>query len=227
MVPLTETINLVVECLYSERSRRVPPVDRKVLKKLLQIATGGIFMYRDKFYKQVDGVAMGSPLGPSLANFFLGHIEETSVFQDSSDCPKLYIRYVDDILAVFPKGTTYHPFFQRLNKQHKNLKFTVEESEGSFPFLNVEMVINGETVDTWIFRKKTHTGVMLNFSAIVPNSWKLGLIRGFINTAKMVCSTEDLFNQEILKLRDLFSANGYPKAFLTKHWRNAYLYLRV
>ena len=92
----------------------------------------------------------------------------------------------------------------------------MEESEGSFPFLNVEMVINGETVDTWIFRKKTHTGVMLNFSAIVPNSWKLGLIRGFINTAKMVCSTEDLFNQEILKLRDLFSANGYPKAFFDK-----------
>ena len=147
-IPLTETIDLVVERLYSEKSNRVPPVDRKVFKKLLQIATGGIFMYKDKFYKQVDGVAMGSPLGPSLANFFLGHIEETSLFQDHSNCPKLYLRYVDDILAVFPKDTTFHHFFERLNKQHKNLKFTVEESDGSFPFLNVEMIINGESVDT-------------------------------------------------------------------------------
>ena len=80
-------------------------------------------MYRDKFFKQVDGVATGSPLGPILANFFLGHIEETSLFQDNSDCPKLYIRYVDDILAVFPEGTTYHPFFQRLNKQQNAARF--------------------------------------------------------------------------------------------------------
>ena len=96
----------------------------------------------------------GSPLGPSLANFFLGHIEETSLFQDNSNCPKLYIRYVDDILAVFPEGTTYQPFFQRLNNQHKNLKFTIEEAEGHFPFLDVEICINGETVDTWVFQEK-------------------------------------------------------------------------
>ena len=27
-------------------------------------------------YRQIDGVAMGSPLGPTLANFLLGHIEK-------------------------------------------------------------------------------------------------------------------------------------------------------
>ena len=33
-------------------------------------------MYNDKLYKQIDGVTMGSPLGPTLANFFLGCLEE-------------------------------------------------------------------------------------------------------------------------------------------------------
>ena len=32
------------------------------LTKLLTLATQGIFMYKDKIYKQTDGVAMGSPL---------------------------------------------------------------------------------------------------------------------------------------------------------------------
>ena len=27
------------------------------------------------FYYQIDGVAMGSPLAPVLANFFMGHYE--------------------------------------------------------------------------------------------------------------------------------------------------------
>ena len=74
------------------------------------------------------------------------------------------MRYVDDILAVFEEGSTYHKFFELLNKQHPNLKFTVDEAtEHSFPFLNVNIVISGSTVETWVFRKKTHTNVLLNF----------------------------------------------------------------
>ena len=46
----------------------------------MKFATGGMFLYNDRLFKQVDGVAMGSPLGPSLANFFLGYLEETRFF---------------------------------------------------------------------------------------------------------------------------------------------------
>ena len=46
-------------------------------------------------------------------------------------------------------------------------------------FLDVEIKIVGESVETSVFRKKTHTGVVLNFSAIVPNCWKEGVIRNF------------------------------------------------
>ena len=207
---------MIVDCLYSERSKKVPPVDRVVFKQLLQKATGGMFMYKNILYKQVDGVAMGSPLGPSLANFFLGHIEETKIFQNGDIFPIVYLRYVDDIFAVFEDGTTYHPFFKLLNEQHRNLKFTVDEADGSFPFLNVDIEINGTSVDTWVFRKKTHTGVMLNFSAIVPNFWKTGLIKCMLNSGKMICSSEDLFNKEVEKLRKMFAANGYPKAFFDR-----------
>ena len=177
-------------------------------------------MYKDMLFKQVDGVAMGSPLGPSLANFFLGHIEETAVFTDENISPKIYLRYVDDIFAVFKENcvwTTSHlHFLKHLNNLHKNLKFTVEEAEGSFPFLNVEIEINGVDIDTWVFRKKTHTGVMLNFNAIVPNCWKVGLIRCLLNTAKQICSSDDLFVREVNNLRKMFTANGYPKAFFDR-----------
>ena len=77
-------------------------------------------MYKDALYKQVDGVAMGSPLGPSLANFFLGHIEQNKLFQNNDFYLIVYLRYVDDILAVFEEGSTYHKFFELLNKQHPN-----------------------------------------------------------------------------------------------------------
>ena len=43
---------------------------------LLNIATKEtFFMFNNKYYKQVDGVAMGSPLGLALANIFMCSFE--------------------------------------------------------------------------------------------------------------------------------------------------------
>ena len=33
------------------------------------------FVFVEKFYEQCDGVAMGSPLGPTLADVFMCHFE--------------------------------------------------------------------------------------------------------------------------------------------------------
>ena len=216
-IPLAETIDIIVDTLYSDRSKKVPPVSRDVFRRLLQIATGGMFMHKDTLYKQVDGVAMGSPLGPSLANFFLGHIEETKLFKNEDFYPIVYLRYVDDILAVFESGTTFHPFFKLLNEQHPNLKFTVDEAtRSSFPFLNVNIEISGNSVDTWVFRKKTHTNVMLNFTAVVPTVWKTGLIKCLLNNARKICSSDELFKSEVENLKKMFLANGYPQTFFEK-----------
>ena len=45
-------------------------------------------------YKQVDGVAMGSPLGPVLANVSVGFCESSI---DPSLWPTMYCRFVDDV----------------------------------------------------------------------------------------------------------------------------------
>ena len=75
--------------------------------KLLQLVTEGMFLYRDKLYRQIDGVAMGSPLGPTLANFFLAHIELKIFAEHKNYYPKLYCRYVDDIFAIFTNKMQY------------------------------------------------------------------------------------------------------------------------
>ena len=45
------------------------------LVDLLSVATKGQ-LFNGALYEQTDGVAMGSPLGPLLANVFMSHIEE-------------------------------------------------------------------------------------------------------------------------------------------------------
>ena len=65
------------------------------------IATQGMFLYKNIINQLIVGVAMGSPLGPTLANFFLVTLR-TKLLAQNLDCsPKLYLRYVDDIFAIF------------------------------------------------------------------------------------------------------------------------------
>ena len=43
-------------------------------------------------------------------------------------------------------------------------------------FLDVDIKVNEQDVDTWAWRKPTSTGLFLNFDAICPLKWKSDLI---------------------------------------------------
>ena len=45
--------------------------------------------------------AMGSPLGPLFANFFLGYLEDKYFTKCIDFKPSFYVRYVDDTFALF------------------------------------------------------------------------------------------------------------------------------
>ena len=68
-------------------------------------------MFKDKFYDQIDGVAMGSPLGSVLANLFMGYNEQKWL-QPFEECELiLYRRYVDDIICLLNSESEADNFF--------------------------------------------------------------------------------------------------------------------
>ena len=76
-IPLDETIDICVNQLF-ENTDTVKGFTKSELKQLLSLATKeSYFIFNGLLYKQIDGVAMGSPLGPSLANAFLSYHEKT------------------------------------------------------------------------------------------------------------------------------------------------------
>ena len=66
------------------------------MKELLFLCTKHVhFTYNGEIYIQVDGVAMGSPLGPLLANIFMTTLEE-DVIPNLQECLVYWKRFVDD-----------------------------------------------------------------------------------------------------------------------------------
>ena len=127
--------------------------------------------------------------------------------------------YVDDIFCVFNNETSSDRFFNLLNKQHKIIKFTVEHGSGTLPFLDVEVTLTESGIETKIYKKQTHTNLLLNFIAICPINWKSGLIICLSNRAKIICSTTALFQKEVKKLRSMFQENGYRKSYFNETFK--------
>ena len=178
-----------------------------------------IFLYNGKVYEQIDGLSMGSPLAPILANWFVSKIENSLLEDPSIKQPKFYRRYVDDVFAVFQTEEDRDAFFEHLNKAHKNLSFTMETvntSSNSLPFLDVEIGIRGNQFETKVFKKPTNTGVLLNYEAMAPKQWKRAIIKCFLVRAKRISSSPELFNKELHNIKRIFKENAYPEHFVNE-----------
>ena len=109
-VPLEETIDICVNQLYNSDLQK-PALTEKSFRKLIQKVTAGVeFSFNDIMYQQVDGVAMGSPLGPVLANIFVGYHEERLSI-DNRKSLLLYCRYVDDTFPSTSHKTRVRSFW--------------------------------------------------------------------------------------------------------------------
>ena len=212
-VPLEETINIIANDIYPEDANLG---QRSSLMILLKSATGGMFTHRGQVYQQKDGVSMGNPLAPTLANYFLGHLEKSLFAEHNDSNPALYVRYVDDIFVIFRKGVSFKPFYERLNNLHRNIKFTYEIGGNQLPFLDVAVTLSTSGLRSTVHRKKTDTNVILNYKAVAPTTWKRGLIKCFLHRAKTVCSDNNLLEEEIENLKVIFQQNGYPVSFFEK-----------
>ena len=70
-IPLEETINICTESIYDQNDS-VEGLNKSEFKELLFLATKEpYFIFNEILYKQIDVLAMGSPLGPTLANSYI------------------------------------------------------------------------------------------------------------------------------------------------------------
>ena len=210
MIPLSETIDIAVNLIF-ERQPGLK-MTKTELKTLFQFATSGThFLFNSEYFDQIDGVSMGSPLGPVLANLFMSHNEGSWIENYKGVKPFYYRRYVDDIFCIFSTEVDAKHFLSYLNLQHKNIRFTFEsENEGKLSFLDVLIFKKNDKFETPLFRKTTFTGLLTNFVSYIPLDYKLGLIKTLIHRCFQICSTWQLFHTEIVNIKNILTKNCFP-----------------
>ena len=144
-VPLDEPVAILTEKAFMDNwfnSTYNLNIFKEDLLDLLNVSTKGqLFQLYGALneHVQTDGVAMGSLLGPLLANVFMSSLEEKLELEGK--VPDYYRRYVDDTLTILPNITTATDFLNTLNHAHPSVSFTMEiEKDGMLPFRGTQLL---------------------------------------------------------------------------------------
>ena len=108
---------------------------------------------------------MGSPLGPTMANISMCFLEQNFMVNCPANFkPILYRRYIDDTLVIFKDKDHATQFLDYLNKQHRNIEFTMDvENGGKLAFLDLTIEKCRSKLMFSVFRKPTFSGLGTSF----------------------------------------------------------------
>ncbi|XP_057308273.1 uncharacterized protein LOC130646150 [Hydractinia symbiolongicarpus] len=219
-IPLNETLDLAVQLVIA--GNRKLKITKSELKQLFVFATSSSnFLFNNEMYEQVDGVAMGSPLAPILANLFMG-VKEKEWIKNYSGCgPTYYRRYVDDIFALFNDESEALAFFEYLNQRHPNIKFTLEKQvDGKLPFLDILIENTSDKFYTSVFHKSTYTGLLTNYFSFTPKIYKIGLNKTLIDRTFKINNSWKHFDINIKALTEILRKNFFHTKLVNHHISN-------
>ena len=214
-VPLEKTIDIIIRKIYQEKKINTN-IPKEHMRTLLYLCTKHVhFSYEGILYMQVNGVAMGSPLGPVIANIFMSELE-TITIPLLDKIVQNWKRYVDDTFAFVIQDKIEY-VLDKLNSFDENIQFTYEiENENKIPFLDVLIIRNSDdSLSTTVYRKPTNTDLYINWKSHSPIEWKKTTANILIQRAVNICSNKELLDKELEKIEySLCNINGYPKKFV-------------
>ena len=210
-VPLQKTIDIILKRIYENKEIN-PSISKKDMKDMLVLCTKNVhFSMNGGIYLQTDGVAMGCPLGSVLAGIFMVELER-SLVPKLNNYIKFWKRFVDDTIT-FAKIEAIDHILTVLNSFDPNIQFTYEtEKNSKLPFFDVMLCRKYNKLVCSAYRKSTNSDMNMNWQSFAPKPWKMGILKSLIERAFLICSTEELLNEELKHFEKVFrEENHFPK----------------
>jgi hypothetical protein len=127
-ISVTEVKNIIKEILNNDN--HTPEKEKQELTTLLNtILEQNYLQFSDQFYKQNEGLGMGSPTSTILAETFIQCLEHTNIIKILNINQIIdYYRYVNYILIIYNTQTTnIENTLMQFTSVHPKIKLTMEK----------------------------------------------------------------------------------------------------
>ena len=211
-VPVQPSIQIVKQRLQQDNTlpQRTSMSIQQITSLLEFCLSHTYFLFQGKYYEQVQGAAMGSPISPLIANIFMEEFE-VKAFSSFPHPPSLWLRFVDDTFVI-NKAEHSQELLQHINNQDPHIQFTVEPTQqGSLPFLDTLITIQPDnTLNTTVYRKPTHTDQYLHWDSNHHITAKKSVFNTLAHRAKTVSSTRDSLDKELDHIKTALKCCQFP-----------------
>ena len=228
-VPIQPVLNIIQNKLENDKDlkQRTSMTVGHITSLLEYCLKSTYFVFQGKYYEQLEGAAMGSPLSPIIANIYMEEFE-TKALSTALHPPTLWKRFVDGTFVVI-KTSHKEEFFKHINSIEESIPFTAEDTQtdGSLPFLDTLITPQADgTLSTSVYRKPTHTNQYLQWDSHHAISAKYSVIRTLFQRAKEICSTKEQLEEEQEHIQQALSSCKYPRWALKRSKKKTMVHIQ-
>jgi hypothetical protein len=170
-IPISQALHRVVRKL----NNKAPEFQLVVELLRIQLAHN-YFSFQDKSFQQIRGIPMGKAWAPVVACIYMEEWE-CSLWKELGAEPLIYVRYIDDIFAVFQCRADADKFLIAAAARDPNIRLSETNVGNSVHFLDLQISLNDRgRFETSIYRKESDLIVLLHHKSAHTTSVKDGVI---------------------------------------------------
>ncbi|XP_011407404.1 PREDICTED: uncharacterized protein LOC105314749 [Amphimedon queenslandica] len=216
-IPQSECLESVRNEMFNHQDLII--FDPDLITHLLSInLNNNYFEFSKKVFLQVIGTAMGAAFSPTVANIYMSVLIKRFL-SSTTEKPFFFKRYIDDIIMLWPKHQDLNNFFNKLNKFHPNIKFTMSQSETTINFLDITIYKGEDFSETnklsiKTYQKEINRYQYLHFNSNHPIHIFKGLIIGETIRYVRTNSTIIEYKKQIKRFTERLISRGYKINFI-------------
>jgi hypothetical protein len=163
---------------------------------------------------------MGAPTSAVLVETYIQNMEHKQIYPILIKHQIVgYFRYVDDILMIYNQRiTNIEEILMEFNKQQPKVKFTMEkEQHNSINFLDITMHLRKGKVEFAMYRKHTHTDIIIPDDSCHPQEHRTASINYLMNRLHTYPITNKAKNKKLNVIKNTLHNNRYNIHQIKKH----------
>ena len=218
MIPQVEGVLSLKKMLDYLNLKQVNGLKVETIIRLSRfVMQNNYFSYDGRYYHQIRGGAMGSPLTLTIANCYMFFFERDIVKQ-LNNSGGLYLRYIDDIFLVINWPQRHlRKQIDKWNTIDENMKLNAHIGS-STNFLDLFMENKDGQLITKVFHKPSYEPYYLPFHSIHPLHMKKNIPFAMLLRAIRYSSSFQFYLDERESLRMALLLNKYPNQLIEEQF---------
>ena len=209
-VSLYPSINL--DDMYTLLAQNIPQ-HSQIFHLLREVFRRNYFTYAGQYYRQKDGIAMGTSVAPILANIYLYYKVDTFIINDPSI--QHYHRFIDDGFFIYHGSKDDLTFtMEDIADQVSPMNITSSQSTTNIPFLDLDIHHDDNKIYIKVYEKALSIHAYLTPDTSHPLPTLKGFILGEVIRYRRICTLDADFIaiRKLLFIR--LQARGYDPLWL-------------